>query len=308
MVRTVSSSIKRSADGSDTPFLKKKSSKEVLCATSTGQGKDLDLQSECPSKAIRTGSTACLGHDTAAAPHDMPLTIPDTQRRRLRALVLVTMFTISTLALFFLSPAALATPTFGIFAVNGTGPSGTEANGTIFNSTTPLPVNVTSPLPVNVTSPLPVNVTSPLPVNSTAPLPITSTVPITNSTSPLNTTSPITNSTAPGPATSATSSWNYTSPFYNYPLNTSEPDNTAYISPKWQEAHEKARSALASWTLEEKVDLTTGVYWQRGRCVGNTPPIPNQDFPGLCLQDSPLGVRFADYVSAFPAGINVAST
>jgi beta-glucosidase len=26
------------------------------------------------------------------------------------------------------------------------------------------------------------------------------------------------------------------------------------------------------------------------------------------MQDSPLGIRFADYVSAFPAGINVAAT
>ena len=29
---------------------------------------------------------------------------------------------------------------------------------------------------------------------------------------------------------------------------------------------------------------------------------------GLCLQDGPLGIRFADYVSAFPAGINVGAT
>jgi beta-glucosidase len=26
------------------------------------------------------------------------------------------------------------------------------------------------------------------------------------------------------------------------------------------------------------------------------------------MQDSPLGIRFADYVSAFPSGINVAAT
>ncbi|KAF9569768.1 beta-glucosidase [Agrocybe pediades] len=31
-------------------------------------------------------------------------------------------------------------------------------------------------------------------------------------------------------------------------------------------------------------------------------------FPGLCLQDSPLGVRYADFVSAFPAAINVGAT
>ena len=43
-----------------------------------------------------------------------------------------------------------------------------------------------------------------------------------------------------------------------------------------------------------------------GRCVGNIAPIEN--FPGLCLEDSPLGVRSADFVTVFPAGINAAST
>jgi len=48
------------------------------------------------------------------------------------------------------------------------------------------------------------------------------------------------------------------------------------------------------------------VGWENGRCVGNIAPI--DDFPGLCLEDSPLGVRFADFVTAFPAAINAAST
>ncbi|KAF8496223.1 glycosyl hydrolase family 3 N terminal domain-containing protein [Russula emetica] len=42
------------------------------------------------------------------------------------------------------------------------------------------------------------------------------------------------------------------------------------------------------------------------RCVDNIPPI--DDLPGLCLEDSPLGVRFADFVTAFSAAINAAST
>lgn len=63
-----------------------------------------------------------------------------------------------------------------------------------------------------------------------------------------------------------------------------------------------------------------------GPCVGNIPAQPKHNWPGLCLQDSvrprlslppvthppsasqPLGVRFASHVSAFPAGINAAST
>ncbi|KAI0742388.1 glycosyl hydrolase family 3 N terminal domain-containing protein [Daedaleopsis nitida] len=43
-----------------------------------------------------------------------------------------------------------------------------------------------------------------------------------------------------------------------------------------------------------------------GLCVGNIPAIA--DWPGLCLEDSPLGVRFADFATAFPAGVTVAST
>jgi beta-glucosidase len=46
--------------------------------------------------------------------------------------------------------------------------------------------------------------------------------------------------------------------------------------------------------------------WNNGRCAGNIRPI--NDFPGLCLEDSPLGVRGTDFVTAFPAAINAAST
>ena len=63
---------------------------------------------------------------------------------------------------------------------------------------------------------------------------------------------------------------------------------------------------IATFTLEQKVNMTTGVGAAVGRCVGNTPPV--DDFPGLCLEDSPLGVRAADFVTLFPAGINAATT
>jgi hypothetical protein len=72
-------------------------------------------------------------------------------------------------------------------------------------------------------------------------------------------------------------------------------------SPRWHAAHAKARAFLANWTVEEKSMLCTGTGWSIGRCVGNTPPIPSRNWTGLCLEDSPLGVRFADFVSAFPA-------
>jgi beta-glucosidase-like glycosyl hydrolase len=59
-------------------------------------------------------------------------------------------------------------------------------------------------------------------------------------------------------------------------------------------------------SLEEKVNITTGVGWQNGPCVGNTPALPGAGYAGLCLQDSPLGVRYAAGVSAFPPGLTAA--
>ncbi|KAF8609380.1 beta-glucosidase [Ceratobasidium sp. AG-I] len=76
----------------------------------------------------------------------------------------------------------------------------------------------------------------------------------------------------------------------------------------WAAAITKAKTAVAKLTVDQKVALGTGVQWQRGHCVGNTPAVSAINFPGLCLQDSPLGVRYADKVSVFPAGINAAAT
>ncbi len=94
----------------------------------------------------------------------------------------------------------------------------------------------------------------------------------------------------------------------------------------WKTAHAKAKTMLQHFSLEQKVALTTGVGWEGGRCVGNIPAVA--DFPGLCLevsttsifttkgqsdsfgtsQDSPLGVRDTDFVTAFPTGVTTAST
>lgn len=48
--------------------------------------------------------------------------------------------------------------------------------------------------------------------------------------------------------------------------------------------------------------------WQGGNCVGNTKAIGSIGYPSLCLQDGPLGVRYVDGVTAFPAGIQAAAT
>ncbi|KAJ7354029.1 glycoside hydrolase superfamily [Mycena albidolilacea] len=60
-------------------------------------------------------------------------------------------------------------------------------------------------------------------------------------------------------------------------------------------------------TLEEKVNITTGMD-MLGPCLGNTGEISRFGWKGLCLQDSPLGVRLADFASAFPAGVRAAAS
>ncbi|MCJ1343879.1 hypothetical protein MMC31_002077 [Peltigera leucophlebia] len=76
----------------------------------------------------------------------------------------------------------------------------------------------------------------------------------------------------------------------------------------WADAYIKARAFVQQLTLLEKVNLTTGVGWQGEGCVGQNGAIPRLGFRSLCLQDSPLGIRFTDYNSVFPAGVNVAAT
>ncbi|KAJ7429190.1 glycoside hydrolase family 3 protein [Mycena latifolia] len=75
----------------------------------------------------------------------------------------------------------------------------------------------------------------------------------------------------------------------------------------WETAYAKAEKALSNVGLQDKVNIATG-QGSSSRCIGNTFAIPSIGFPGFCLEDSPLGVRLASNVSAFPAAINVAST
>ena len=77
---------------------------------------------------------------------------------------------------------------------------------------------------------------------------------------------------------------------------------------QWKESYEKASKLVNQMTLIEKVNITTGTGWQMGLAVGNTAPANNVGFPGLALQDGPLGLRFADNATAFPAGITVGAT
>jgi beta-glucosidase-like glycosyl hydrolase len=80
------------------------------------------------------------------------------------------------------------------------------------------------------------------------------------------------------------------------------------FAPAWNTAHQKAQNQIANYTLEELVTVVTGIdaLGLIGRCVGNIASI--NDWPGICLNDGPLGVRLADFITAFPPGINTAST
>lgn len=76
----------------------------------------------------------------------------------------------------------------------------------------------------------------------------------------------------------------------------------------WEESYKKAEALVKEMSLIEKVNITTGTGWSQDLCVGATGPARNVGFPPLCLQDGPLGLRFADHSTAFPAGITVGAT
>ncbi|KAI0535022.1 glycosyl hydrolase family 3 N terminal domain-containing protein [Xylaria digitata] len=76
----------------------------------------------------------------------------------------------------------------------------------------------------------------------------------------------------------------------------------------WDDAYRRAHELVSKLTLLEKVNLTTGTGNQADRCTGNTGSIPRLGFRELCLQDGPVGIRYTDLNSAFPAGINAAAT
>ncbi|KAJ5085783.1 hypothetical protein N7532_010554 [Penicillium argentinense] len=92
----------------------------------------------------------------------------------------------------------------------------------------------------------------------------------------------------------------YSPPYYPSPWMTGEGD--------WAEAYRRAVDFVSNLTLAEKVNLTTGAGWEQERCVGETGGIPRLGMWGMCLQDSPLGIRDSDYNSGFAAGVNVAAT
>ncbi|KAH8116098.1 beta-glucosidase [Phellopilus nigrolimitatus] len=95
------------------------------------------------------------------------------------------------------------------------------------------------------------------------------------------------------------------------PPVSSDPQTIPDFNSAWATAWSKAEALIGNFSIEQKVNFSTGVGWENGRCVGNTPPVPAEGsgvWKGLCLEDSPLGVRDTDFATVFPAGINAAST
>ncbi|KAK1758820.1 glycoside hydrolase superfamily [Echria macrotheca] len=76
----------------------------------------------------------------------------------------------------------------------------------------------------------------------------------------------------------------------------------------WDDAYDKANAALAKLSQQDKVNIVTGVGWEKGPCVGNTPRISSINYPQLCLQDGPLGIRFGTGTNAFTPAIQAGST
>ncbi|KAG8999858.1 hypothetical protein FRB94_005883 [Tulasnella sp. JGI-2019a] len=148
-------------------------------------------------------------------------------------------------------------------------------------------------------------------------LPVTTTTTSTSSkvtTSTSTSTSVVTTSTSTKPLTTSSISSTTTSttsvatsvPSAATTVSAGSETNTAGTA--WATAWTKAQAAITKITLQDKVNLATGIGWNKGPCVGNTAAISAIGFPGFCLQDSPVGVRYATSASVFPSGINTAAT
>lgn len=93
-------------------------------------------------------------------------------------------------------------------------------------------------------------------------------------------------------------------PFYPSPLG-------GRIENVWQDAYNEAKAIVETLDLAEKVNITTGIGMSWSRCGGTTGSVKGDGLEfaeGLCGNDGPLGVRGADFDTAYPAALTVASS
>ncbi|RPA86838.1 putative beta-glucosidase L [Ascobolus immersus RN42] len=76
----------------------------------------------------------------------------------------------------------------------------------------------------------------------------------------------------------------------------------------WEESYALAKTLIGKLNSIEKIRLTTGVGFGLGKCAGNIGKIDKVDFPGMCLQDGPVGVRKTQNATVYPAGVTTAAT
>ncbi|KAI8916271.1 glycoside hydrolase superfamily [Gorgonomyces haynaldii] len=79
----------------------------------------------------------------------------------------------------------------------------------------------------------------------------------------------------------------------------------------WDQAYQQANAALQKMSNQDKINIVSGAGWSVKPCVGNTIADSLQGvsgFNGLCLQDSPSGVRYTTGNSVFPSALNLAAT
>ncbi|KAF2018791.1 glycoside hydrolase family 3 protein [Aaosphaeria arxii CBS 175.79] len=76
---------------------------------------------------------------------------------------------------------------------------------------------------------------------------------------------------------------------------------------RWAEAFSRAKELVGQMTLEEKVNLTTGVQHETG-CSGMIHSVTRLGFPGLCLHDAGHGVTRTDFVNSWSSNIHVGAS
>ena len=80
------------------------------------------------------------------------------------------------------------------------------------------------------------------------------------------------------------------------------------INEAWVEPYKKANSFLKDFSLDDKVMLLYSTENLLGKCVGSIDGNKERNFPGICLQDGPAGVRLSSSAQSWQAAINTAAT